>query len=773
MVDPIAITLTLLAELRAAIGGVKRNKAQCEQLGARADNVANELAGLRQETRVELDRRAVFKTLNKTLQEAAKFCTDFKKQHILLRVLAYGSDAAKFNEFNAQLGIVVTDANLALALDERSWRDAQRQDAVTNEAILKDLQAGIDDLKNDTAQVGVRVESVYDKTGRLYSKTDTMNSKMDFLIAQMAAMSQKSETFKNIYGGMVACGYASARDKCNNVTIPNCAFCHLHQCPAPGCHESKASSQVDCGKEHGLSWAAKPQDLQLSVSADRVERVYNKVDVLAEQLAELKRQVTGKPPTSGVYVLALCGYSSVRGQCGNTALPEAAFCQLHQCPKPGCRESKTSAFADCGRTHLSATAHQPQYVPPPRPPQTTGAVIKGVTVHAAQLLRQHDAVNVSFDDMGPSEIIGSMSSHREDAGMQHQGCAALAFTAINDADQVKIVALGGIETVVAAMDAHRDNADVQHFGCRALANLAANDANKVKVAALGGIEAVVAAMQLHCDNVDVQRNGCGTLVNLTRNGKNQMKIVALGGIEAIVAAMHAHGDIDVHHYSCWALANLAVNDENDVKIAVLGGIEATVASMNAHRGNADVQKQGCSALANMAANDGNKIKIAARGGIESIVASLNALRGSAGVSKHGFRALSNLAANDANKVTIAAHGAIEVVMAALKMHCDDVDVQATGCQTLAYLAIGNDANPVKIVSLGGIEAIVAAMNAHRGNVDVQKQGCWALHNITFLHKDIRVKANTLGVIAVVNDALKAFPSNGDIEKHAKAVISGL
>jgi hypothetical protein len=118
-----------------------------------------------------------------------------------------------------------------------------------------------------------------------------------------------------------------------------------------------------------------------------------------------------------------------------------------------------------------------------------------------------------------SELVGiirGMAAARIDAEVQQEGCVALLnLSCKNDANQVKIAALGGIEGVVAAMNVHFDNAGVQHRGCMALVNLAGKDANQVKIAALGGIEAVVTAMNAHRGSDNVQHYGCCALNNIT------------------------------------------------------------------------------------------------------------------------------------------------------------------------------------------------------------------------------------------------------------------
>jgi hypothetical protein len=188
MVDPLAITLTLLGELFSAFQGVKGNKEQCTALGSRAKRVTDELGRLTKETRVALNQRGTFETLNQTLKAAADFSAEFKGQHFLRRMLSYRSDAGKFDDLNKRLGEVITEANLALTLDERAWRDAQRQDAKDAEGLLVRLDQGFADVKGDVAGVGMGVEKVYGKVDSLAEQL----SEMKLLMESMTAAQSKS-----------------------------------------------------------------------------------------------------------------------------------------------------------------------------------------------------------------------------------------------------------------------------------------------------------------------------------------------------------------------------------------------------------------------------------------------------------------------------------------------------------------------------------------------------------------------------------------------------
>ncbi|KAJ1469185.1 hypothetical protein T484DRAFT_1852578, partial [Baffinella frigidus] len=101
---------------------------------------------------------------------------------------------------------------------------------------------------------------------------------------------------------------------------------------------------------------------------------------------------------------------------------------------------------------------------------------------------------------------------------------------------------GDFEAVLAEMAANMSSAGVQLQGCLALASLAEMSAeNEVWIAKAGGIEAVLAGMGAHGSSAGVQEQGCAALASLARNDENEAAIARAGGIEAVVAGMGAHG----------------------------------------------------------------------------------------------------------------------------------------------------------------------------------------------------------------------------------------
>jgi len=105
--------------------------------------------------------------------------------------------------------------------------------------------------------------------------------------------------------------------------------------------------------------------------------------------------------------------------------------------------------------------------------------------------------------------------------------------AANADNKVEIGKQGGISALVLAMAMHRNNAGVQETGCAALLNLAVNDANEVEIGKNGGIDAIVKALELHRGNAGVREKGCSALQSLAHhNDDSRGKLAKQGGVDA-------------------------------------------------------------------------------------------------------------------------------------------------------------------------------------------------------------------------------------------------
>ena len=107
-----------------------------------------------------------------------------------------------------------------------------------------------------------------------------------------------------------------------------------------------------------------------------------------------------------------------------------------------------------------------------------------------------------------------MKNHPADAKVQEAACYALQNLAINDANEVRIAAEGGVGAIVKALQNHPTNAKVQEAACLALASLTINSANKAKAKSAGAEDAVKRAMALQDATAKTKEWGQRVLDNL-------------------------------------------------------------------------------------------------------------------------------------------------------------------------------------------------------------------------------------------------------------------
>ena len=114
-------------------------------------------------------------------------------------------------------------------------------------------------------------------------------------------------------------------------------------------------------------------------------------------------------------------------------------------------------------------------------------------------------------------------------------CRALWKMTIGNASctELKACASGATEVVVAAICTHGGNAGVQKDGCAALAILAVT-ANFSVLKTDGAISAVVASMRAHAGGAGVQRRGCAGLSrSMIINAGRAVKAESAGAIQAV------------------------------------------------------------------------------------------------------------------------------------------------------------------------------------------------------------------------------------------------
>jgi vacuolar protein 8 len=152
-----------------------------------------------------------------------------------------------------------------------------------------------------------------------------------------------------------------------------------------------------------------------------------------------------------------------------------------------------------------------------------------------------------------------------DVEVQRAASAALGNLAVNVANKLKIVRLGGLDSLVRQMSSNNVEVQCNAVGC--ITNLATHEENKSAIARSGAL-VPLAKLARHTKDIRVQRNATGALLNMTHSEDNRRELVEAGAILVLVSLLR-NSDIDVIYYCTTALSNLAVDGKLIIAIRIL------------------------------------------------------------------------------------------------------------------------------------------------------------------------------------------------------------
>ena len=125
-------------------------------------------------------------------------------------------------------------------------------------------------------------------------------------------------------------------------------------------------------------------------------------------------------------------------------------------------------------------------------------------------------------------------------------CGALWSLALNDANQVTLMAAEAHVRIIRAMDRHQDDARVQENACGALMKLALNDANKM-ILAQAATAQIVLTMRLHPTEAELMRWACHALSQLAAHDDSKVLMTRAGAHEVLLDVVDRYGDQDDEH----------------------------------------------------------------------------------------------------------------------------------------------------------------------------------------------------------------------------------
>ena len=133
----------------------------------------------------------------------------------------------------------------------------------------------------------------------------------------------------------------------------------------------------------------------------------------------------------------------------------------------------------------------------------------------------------------------------DDSQIQIAACAALGNLAVNDANKLLIVDMGGLNPLINQMMGNNVEVQCNAVGC--ITNLATREDNKNKIATSGAL--IPLTKLAKSKHIRVQRNATGALLNMTHSGENRKELVNAGAVPILVSLLSSE-DSDVQYYCC-------------------------------------------------------------------------------------------------------------------------------------------------------------------------------------------------------------------------------
>lgn len=296
-----------------------------------------------------------------------------------------------------------------------------------------------------------------------------------------------------------------------------------------------------------------------------------------------------------------------------------------------------------------------------------------------------------------------------DVEVQRAASAALGNLAVNVANKIKIVRLGGLDPLIKQMNSGNVEVQCNAVGC--ITNLATHEENKSAIARSGALLPLTKLARTTKD-IRVQRNATGALLNMTHSEENRRELVDAGAISVLVTLLRS-SDVDVVYYCTTALSNLAVDVMNRRKLAQESRLVPELIDLM-QSPSLKVQCQSALALRNLASDESYQLEIARHPlGLSRILALIT---GSESQVQHpqlvlaAVACIRNISIHPQNETKIIQANFLPKLVQLLPH--ENEEVQCHAISTIRNLAAGAGtddsstlANKEKIVDSGALDAI--------------------------------------------------------------------
>jgi hypothetical protein len=419
---------------------------------------------------------------------------------------------------------------------------------------------------------------------------------------------------------------------------------------------------------------------------------------------------------------------------------------------------------------------------------------------------------------GASEIVAALRAQPQHAGVQADGCEALAtLLPGNAAEAEAAVAAGGVAALVHAARAHAADVGIQRSCMQALMHVLngiierrlhthvtsvadkslaalvahALDESLVNAAeqrlsthAPGALEVALATLTAHAADASVAHVSCGVALLLLMYGGavEQAQAAAAGAFPGVVAAMRAHAGVaHMQAVGCSLLGHLLLGAHRStlrVSAVTAGAPGVVCAALRAFPGDVDVQSLGCRALSRLfepsqsAAAD----TPLATQAVAIALAAMGAHSGAAAVQDEACVVLRVVFAGAHGVAAPLAAAAVRGAVSAMRAHPLDAAVQLNACNVLQRACQHVPANIAAAHDAGGCGATVAALRTHVGMaevVSIAAAAMCALVSSPDCIDEYAARAGAAGAGAAVVDAMRAHPTHGSLNVSCCTMLSVL
>ena len=354
---------------------------------------------------------------------------------------------------------------------------------------------------------------------------------------------------------------------------------------------------------------------------------------------------------------------------------------------------------------------------------------------------------------GVDAVIQSMTACQDDPDLQMNACIVLGSLAAVASAGHAICQAGGYRAVLAALKNHSSHAGVQKNGCVALANIwsckfmsikngsyDSDSAGKDDLAKYfaEGVEAILRAMNLHRSNIQVQTIGCRALhyfglcqeLETKDNDAVESSWQADQVISEVLSAMRYHKeDSGLQELGGKVTASAVLCEEGIAAIEEARGIETILKSV-ADCGSSAATKVGCCiALLHLSADEKGREVMAQFGANEILVLLIKHHLNDAKLVELAVLVIHNLSLSPTCCECLASIGAIQILIDAMKAHMGAASIQASCCDALWALNATDVSNQLDMVSAGCAGAILEVMAEYKDVTRVQACGIMALSGL--------------------------------------------